>query len=142
MGYIAYDVNQVREYVSEQDKGESKTTFKLGVLDSRLYFFLQDGSRSFGVNSAAGPDGSATVNLNLEMRNYKAVKYGLKGWENLRDRDGVEQAIRFRTDTIPGVGVRQAVADESLDLIKPLIPELAREILRDNSLTAEEERRF
>lgn len=141
MAIIAFDVNQVRDYTSPQDKGENKTVFKIGVLDSRLFYYLQDRSRTFGVNNL-GPDAPATVNLDVETRNYKVVKYGLRGWENLLDNNGKEVSPKFRPDSLPNVGTRQGLTDDSMDMIKLLIPELAAEILKDNTFTPDEERGF
>lgn len=135
----AFDVNQIRRYSLKGDTGENPTVFLLGVIDSRLFYFLRDRSKSFGLNTQ-GDDAPATINLELDQYSYKVVKYGLRGWENFEHADGSPVKFATRNESIPGVGPRTGLTDQALDFLKPYIKELAEEILKDNEVSEQDEK--
>jgi len=139
--YQAFDVNQVKEYSLINDRGEDRTIFLLGVLDSKLEFFLADKTKSFGLNTKSQEDSPATIHLEIDVHNWRVVKYGLKGWKNFKNpKTGEDYPFRTQVENIQGVGPRNAVHADSLDLLKPIIKELAKEILQINKVTEQDEK--
>ncbi|MGA9363317.1 MAG: hypothetical protein WBW16_03020 [Bacteroidota bacterium] len=139
MSLIPYDVTQVREYSVEGDSGEDRTIFLIGRLDYALRNRVFDEASMYSVNDK-GADATATVSVRWHQRNANIVKFGLKGWKNFKDAQGKEILFDQVSVAIPDVGNRKGVSDRCLNLIQPWLAELAREILKDNRLSVEEEK--
>lgn len=137
----AFDVTQTREYTLISDTGEDKTFFSLGVLDSQLHSFLIDKSRTFGISSSTG-DSASTVNVNVEMQNYDIVRFALKGWRSFKDKDGTDLKFVTVSHHTPFGRNYNVVSPVCMDYVKPYIQELAREIIKDNTVTKEDEKSF
>jgi len=126
-------LHDVREYVSKGDTGETKTVFLIGMLDAPLHAHVEDTVSSWSPSDgASGEQGS--ISLRANRRNMELVRYGLKGWRNFFNPDGTEIEPKFENVFIPGAGSRQALKTESLNLVKLYIPELAEEIIRQNTI--------
>jgi hypothetical protein len=143
---IAFDVKETREYILEADRKlppEQQTIFILGTLDSSLAGHINDASIDFQMNDK-GPDREANIQWRRAFRQLQLVRFGLKGWSNLFDRQGKE--IRFdpkdhtKSYAVSNVGNREGLTDRALDLIKPYIRELAKQINEANWLDEEEEK--
>ena len=137
---IALDINEVRPYTLESDTTEPKTVFQVGVLDGVLLSAIEDSQTQFGVSNT-GDKGSPDISVNLHGKNVEAVKFGLKGWENFKDKNGNDVLFTTQNYTVPRVGVRAGVSRDSLSrLNKDVIAELATEILKASSFDKEQEK--
>lgn len=127
----AFDVNATEEYILESERGVEEgtaTVFIIGPLDSRLSAYLSDRAKAFGVKSGAEDDSPATVHMGLEMLAWQTVRFGLRDWRGLKKKDGEDAICKRKMESLPGVGNRLGLSPESLDYIKPYIPELARRL--------------
>jgi hypothetical protein len=123
-----------KEYVSPNDPdGSDPTTWILGTLDLRARTYIQDETATFEVSSER-PTDKAGVKLRIGERNVLIVRFGLKGWRNLKDAHG--QEIPFEQDTVPLDGKSYPVVARRLIEMLPyeLIEELAGAILALNTL--------
>jgi len=120
MGIKGISLSETKDFVSEFDKDEPKTTWKLGALDTDIFDLLGDQDRN-----------------PLKMMS-EAVRFGLKGFENFKSADGNE--VKF--DTVSrAVGGRnyKVLADNILRIIPPSVKnELGAEILKMSKLSGEE----
>lgn len=117
-----------------------KTIFHLGVLDGPLRAHLNDDAISFAINSN-GADAPSTVKGKGNHLKLMTVRFGIRGWENLRNKKG--ELITFETQSIPLQGIdggnRQGVSQVAFKAIDPdWYDELAAEIMRTNTFTEEE----
>ena len=143
---IHIDVNETREYILKQDlelSSEKQTIFHLGVLDARLARHLKDSVVSFAVNDK-GPDAQASVVLNRATLQLQIVRFGLKSWSNLLNKSGspvpFNPEIHQKSFPIPKCGNRTGLTDAAIDMLKPFLSELAREIESDNWMDEAEEK--
>lgn len=89
-----------------------------------------------------GQDAKADISFNSNTWNLEVVRFGLKGWENFRDKRG--ELIPFDVKThmisvgLKKCGPRIGLTDKALDLLKPYIAKLAKQIERDNWLDEDE----
>ncbi len=140
MAIKGIDIYEVRDYVSKHDTAKDKkdkTIFKLGVLDTRIRAELEDETTSFEISSS-DPEDKAKTTLGLNRLAIEAVRFGLKGVENLQDKDG--KAVKFDTVSLARYGKNyQVVTPDILNMLPfKVITELAGEILKDNRLTEKE----
>lgn len=142
----AFNVNETRDYIvtterveQAKDPSYQPTIFHLGVLTSALSSFISDSSLGFQVNGQ-GPDSQADAKVNLSARRREIVRFGLKGWTNFQDADGKDVTPEFQSFPIGKSRPRQGLTDASIDLVKPWISELAKEIESDNLFTGAEEK--
>ena len=133
----AFDVSETREYSLKADTSEPKTVFILGWLDSALQAHLNDSTVGFRANGK-GPNSQADVRVNTNMRLREIVKFGVKGWKHFLDKNGQEIQLDFVSVPIARSGNRSGLSDRCLDLLKPYIPELAKQIEAGSWLTTEE----
>lgn len=121
------------KYDTEEDQNE-RTLFEIGTLDSRIAAMLRDKGTTVTVNPAAMSD-EVDSQINMNIVNFEACVYGLKGWERFRDENGDD--IEFRTVKRNHGGVSYKVADPACVKLIPgaVIQELGQEIMKDNDLT-------
>lgn len=136
MGIIAFDVNQTWDYSLTEDVSDPKTVFHLGHLDSALATHLRDSVTDYKLNEQGDRAGFA---LNARQTDRDYVRFGVKGWDNLKTADGRIVAPKLKEHAVGGrVGTRRGLADESLDYLIPYFFELARAIEEGNKLTETE----
>ena len=129
----AIDVDSIRDYVCKADRSlpkEEQTVWKIGVIDSVTMAKLDQLDVEFNPDSE-----EAKVKANLLGRELDYVRYGLKGFENFKDKSGVE--IKPLMNTIARAGESlQIISDKTLKRIPPdVIRELAAAIKNDNKLS-------
>ncbi len=132
-------IGETRDYISPKDPDPSNpTVWTLGALDLRARTYIQDETTTFEVSSSQKPTDRASVKLRLSERNVLLVRFGLKGWRNLKDGQG--QDIASEQDAVPIDGKTYAVVSKRLIDQFPyeLIEELAAEILGLNTLTEQD----
>lgn len=132
----AIDVDAVRDYITKSDRAlpkEQQTVWKIGVIDSVTMARLDELDVEFNPDSE-----EAKVRANLMGRELDYVRYGLKGWENFKDKSG--QEIKPIMNTMSRAGeVFQIISDKTLKRIPPdVIRELALAIKGENKLKAYE----
>jgi hypothetical protein len=143
---IAFDTSETREYILVRDQKlppEQQTKFILGVLDARLANLLKDSAVDFSPNND-GPDANADIKYKPRAHDVDVVRFGLKGWDVLFDKRSNQIPFdpKLHTKSIPvkPLGNRNGLTDIALDLLKPYIRELAKQIDGDNWFTEEEEK--
>lgn len=111
---------ETKDFISQYDKGEPKTIWKISAIDSEVFDLVGD----YGRNP-------------LRMMS-EAVRFGLKGFENFKDAYG--NTVKFSTVSRPvGPNNYQVVADNIMKIIPPEIKtELGGEILKLSKLNEEE----
>jgi hypothetical protein len=137
----AFDVSETREYSLQSDKGEPKTVFIVGWLDSALQAFVNDRTVGFRANGR-GPDTQADVNVNTNMRLREIVKFGVRGWRNFQDKNSQDVPVDFVSVSLGRSGNRTGLSARCRDVLKPYIPELAKQIESGSWLTADEAGNF
>lgn len=130
------------EFVYESDFDSAKgtpeaTKWRLGTLDARQYGKIKDRSTRILVDPSK-PDADIETSINKHEVFFLTVQYGLKGWENFCDKDGVE--IPFKTKNLNIAGKSYVVVHDSVMAIIPstIIEELAGKISESNDLSEEE----
>ena len=119
MGIKGISLGETRDFISQYEKDEPKTTWKLGALDSEIFDLLGEDKNPLRLMS-------------------DAVRFGLKGFENFKDGNG--NIIKF--DTISravGPYNYKVVSDSIMKIIPPQVKtELGTEILKMSKLNEEE----
>ncbi len=112
-------LSETKDFVSQYDKGEQKTIWKLGVLDSEIFDLLGEDKNPLRLMS-------------------DAVRFGLKGFDNFKDANG--NIIKFDTvNRAVGQYSYKIVSDNIMKIIPPQIKtELGTEILKMSKLNEEE----
>lgn len=132
MGLIAINKTDI-EYTLKSDNSEDKTVFKLGVFDSQEKLYVH----SKILNTKL----SNTEDVVDETVYIPLVKFGLKGWANLKYADGKQVDFETVETTIQNIGKRKVIKDDLLNLLDmEWIVELGEEIFRLNFLTPEEKK--
>lgn len=132
MAIKALSVDKVKQYQSELDpeKGqEGATTFTIKALTARQAAKIRDKSTKIGTE---GDTKEPFVTMEMNKANIEFVKYGVKGWTNLRDEEDKLVPCELVKD---GDGV-DCLSDKCIDFLSPdLIQELANQISGFNSLS-------
>jgi hypothetical protein len=135
----AININETKPYVSKLDPDKTNpTTFHIGVLDGFSRSYIDDQSTSFEFSSK-NPNDLVNTSINSGKRRLLAVKFGLRGIDNLMDPQ-TKKPVLF--DTI-SMSVNKSnynvVTDSVLKLIpSPIIDEIAAVILEENKFSEEE----
>lgn len=126
------------EYVSKLDKAdrdEDKTYFKLGALDVNVRTMIGDNAISYR-------DSGETFVPHNASRAVEAVRYGLRGWRNFRDKDKRDLPFNVVTRIVAGVAY-EVPDDTTIGCLPPwLLSELGDEIWRKNTFTEEMEKKL
>ncbi len=128
--------SETKEVVLEKDPDQSNPTiWLLGTLDLRSRAFIQDETTAFQVSDSDRPRDKADVKLRLSQSKILTVRFGLKGWRNLKDSLG--QEIQYEHDTLPLDGKSYDVVAKVLieRFSYELVEQLAEAIMAMNALT-------
>jgi len=109
------------------------------VLDAFILAELEDEATSFSVERLGeAAEATAVSKINFAKRDIETVRFGLKGWQNFKDKDGNERP--FKTQKInKGGRVYEVCTDSTIRQIPlEVIRELAEAIRSANSLSEEE----
>lgn len=119
MGIKGISLAETVDYVSQYDKEEPKTIWKLGALDSEVFDLLGEDKNPMRLIA-------------------DAVRFGLKGFENFTDGNG--KTVRFDTvSRVVGSYTYKVVADNIMKIIPPQVKaELGNEIMKMSKLNEEE----
>lgn len=111
---------ETKEFISSFDKGETKTTWKIGALDSDIFDLVDN-------RIGTQPHGFAD-----------AVRFGLKGFDNFYDEN--DKPVIFSTKKIViGLTDYTVVSDNIMKIIPPQVKyELAIQIINMSKLSEEE----
>jgi hypothetical protein len=113
-------LSQTKDYISKFDKGEPKTVWKIGTLDSDIFDLL----------------GEYTHNSFKMMS--EAIRFGLKGFENFKDSLGNPVAFNTVSRAVGSYNY-QVVIDNIMKIIPQEVKiELGNEILTLTKLSSEE----
>lgn len=139
MAILGISTFENQEYISEKDpaktKEEGATVFILGSLDVDIKAKLTDRSFSMEVGS-----GDQKINSQNNTVALDAVRFGLRGWENFKDKDG--KAIPFKSEeTLIGGRMYSVVSQKTLNSLPiDLIVELGNKIMRVNTVSEQVEK--
>lgn len=123
---IATRRNQNVPYVPIEDRSaplDKRTTFPIRLMTARAMAKVKD--------AGAHVSGDGSFSARMHMFFFMAVKYGVAGWDNLPDENGVQVKAVLGVDA-DGDPV---LMDESIDRIRHLIEELAGAVMKENGLT-------
>lgn len=135
MSVTVFEVAETKEYTLKADR-DDPTVWTIGRIDHKLWSNLQDKHSRMEV-SGIGGEAEGVVRFDVNGRNDDFVRFGVKGWRNLKAKGGKD--IEHSTVSCStGVGNRQGLSDRSLEMIRPFIAELAGEVERFNAVTGEE----
>lgn len=124
-----------KDHVSKKDPDSSNpTVWTLGTLDLRTRTYIQDETATFEISSDKSTD-RAGVKLRIGERNLLIVRFGLKGWKNLKDAQGQEIPFEQEPFDLDGKSHLLVHRRRIEQLPYELIEELAAEILSLNTLT-------
>lgn len=134
----ALDLSEQNKFVSKLDKDDEKTTFYLGVLDTRIKKQIEDIALEYEFDPSAPGTAKAKSSFNIGKSEMEFVQFGLKGFDNFVDSKG--KSIPFKTETIIRGNRQYYVVTEEILRIIPgnIITELAKEIKSINSVGEEE----
>lgn len=133
---MAIDIDAKREYVIkvERDKDISKQTkWILGVIDAVTLAKIDQMDVSYNDSTS-----ETKITANILGRELEFVRYGLKGWENFKDKAGKTVSPRFTTISKAGLASQVLHNDSLCKIPNSVIRELAGEIRKDSALTDEE----
>jgi len=135
MAVKVFEVAETKEYTLKADT-ENPTVWTIGRIGHRLWSALQDKHSRMEV-SGIGGEAEGVVRFDVNGRNDDFVRFGVKGWSNLKDKNGND--VSFSTvSTSTSVGNVQGVSDRLLEMIRPFIAELAGEVERFNAVSGDE----
>jgi len=119
MGIKGISLGETKDFISQYDKDEPKTMWKLGALDSEIFDLLGEDKNPLRLMS-------------------DAVRFGLKGFENFKDGNG--NVIKFDTvSRAVGPYNYKVVADSIMKIIPPQVKtEIGTEILKMSKLNEDE----
>lgn len=130
MSVIAVNVNEVREYSLLEDNGDNKTIFNLGQFDTFVRSYL-----SAKINKIQTDGGD------INEWSYDVLRFGLKGWKNLKHADGTDVVFSTTKVKVPGTTEKEVVSDECIALLKyEWVEELSLDIYKNNWLSAEQKK--
>jgi hypothetical protein len=132
----AIDIDAVSEYICKEDRElpeEEQTRWKLGVIDSLSLVKIDRCDVEFDPDS-----NEAKVTADILGREMEYVRYGLKGWDNFKDKNG--QEIKPRLNTLSKGGrIAEVLHDDCLRRIpKKIIVELAQVLRGETELSGAE----
>lgn len=131
----AVSTQEVFEYVciSERELPEhEQTVFLLSPLDVKQRTRLEDRTATM-----SGEDGQQVVNVKVGTVAIETLRYGLKGWKNLTDKNGKDS--KFVTKRSKTHGDIEIPTDDTLKLIPAKARrELANAIDQESFLDEEE----
>ncbi len=138
MAIRALTLSSVKVIEAENDpaKGSADATrFTIGAIDAFVSAYVFDRTLTFTENEAGGV---ATAQVRMSEANLEAVRFGLRGWENLKDDRGDD--VPFTTADRIVMGKKYVtVADDGLArLSQDLVRELASAIRSINEVAPDD----
>ena len=123
----------------------SPTTFKLGVLDTLLRVYIDDAHTKVE-RLADMLDGAPIVrqqmtDAELHHKYLDMVRYGLRGWTNFKDANGIDVPFETAMVDVPRVGKRLAVTDACLARLDILDAMMIGLRIRDLNTVSREQRK-
>jgi hypothetical protein len=128
---IPFDVDAIRQF-SLKDDTEPKTVFKLGYLDAQESAWL-DAEFSKVEMKGRGDKMEPEIKIDIAGKYLEVVRLKLKGADNF----GID--FKFTDKPYP-FGKRRVLDEKSLNAVKSCIAELAQEILKESTLSGEQEK--
>lgn len=120
------DLNEVMDFVSDMDKGETKTVFKISPISSRV---------QARVGSIIGSGGSGALEGMIE-----SFKFGVKGIVNLIDKRGNPISVNLENYNI-GSERYSIIPSNIIDLIPlNIVSEVGAKIINISQLSEEEQK--
>jgi hypothetical protein len=135
-----YDKNKTIPYMLTVDATEPRTVFHIGVLDAQAEAYLSSKYRTVQMigSSELTEKGDQKlvpqINIDREHRDIDTVSLCLKGVDNFGAQLSFTGMKQFP------FGKRTVLSDDSLDLIKPYIGELADAIREASEFSAVDEK--
>lgn len=127
--------SETKEVVLDKDPDSANpTVWTLGTLDLRSRAFIQDETTAFQVSDSDRPKEKADVKLRLSQSRILTVRFGVKGWRNLKDEFG--QEIAYAADAFNLDGKSYDVVAKTLLERFPyeLVEQLAEAVMKLNTL--------
>lgn len=134
MAVTVFEVTETKEYTLKADR-EDPTVWIIGRIDHKLWSHLQDKHSRMEV-SGIGGEAEGVVRFDVNGRNDDFVRFGVKGWRNLKK--GTTDVEHSTVSCSTAVGNRQGLSDRLLEFLRPFIAELAGEVERFNAASGEE----
>lgn len=137
MALVAININDVKEYSLMEDTADDKTVFLIGVIDSLTRSYIDDSHlQRFGERKDMELN-----DVDLHDKYVQFVRFGLKGWRNMKDADGKDVEYKSEEKIFPRIGKRIVASDETLQKLdlKWMI-EIGLEIVSRNRLTPEQQK--
>jgi len=113
MGFRTTNLQSFEKFTLPTDTVEPKTIWIIGPIDGALMAAIDDGTTLYKVDRSQ-PESDAGMTVRLNKRFVEAVRYGLKGWENLQDSTGQQLKYESQEYAVDGVGPRPGVKDALL----------------------------
>jgi len=130
MGIVAISPNRVVPYSLITDNGDPKTIFNLGILDSLTRAHLDDQHLEFRKKDTTDPK---LEDVAIHDKYVWFVRFGLRGWENFKDDNGVDIPFETEEISIPRLGKRMVVKEDCMKRLELVhIIELGIQILNNN----------
>ena len=130
----AINVGETFDYSLKSDKVDP-TTFILSILDSIVKTKLTDLGMVYRYNPEAPKDSVAESRMNIAEQELEFVRFGLKGFKNLKDSRGKEVVFKTEKRTLANTEY-DVVSNETLKYIpKFALAELAQVIANKNELS-------
>lgn len=133
----AINVGETFEHTLKEDK-KDPTIFFLCILDSIVKTRLTDLGMVYRYNPEAPKDSIAESRMNIAESELEFVRFGLKGFKNLKTASGKEVIFKTEKRTLANTEY-EVVSDDTLKYIpKFAITELAQVIANKNELSGTE----
>jgi hypothetical protein len=136
MSVKVFEVAETKEYTLKADT-ENPTVWTIGRIGHRLWSLLQDKHSRMEV-SGIGGEAEGVVRFDVNGRNDDFVRFGVKGWTGLMDKEGKNEIPFTTVSHSTAAGNVHGISDRSLEMIRPFIAELAGEVERFNAVTGDE----
>lgn len=133
MAITAVDIDETKDYVLKNDRNSEKPTiWKIGNIDTITLSKIETTEVEWS------SEGVSKFQANIFGRELLYVKYGLKGWENFKNKAGDDIKISFNDVSRCGRIVREVVEKSLTQIPAFAIKELAEAIRDLNKLTESE----
>lgn len=139
MAIKAITLGETWDFYSSFDtaKGDARTKFVLGPVDSRVLAVLKDKATKI-TGDANNPEAEIGLAYNTHEFNFQVAQFGLKGVDNLLDAK--DEIINYETQRRNIGGKSYEIASQTLleRIPSDIVAEIAQDILDKNILNADE----
>jgi len=138
MAIKAIDLSETIDYISELDRENPKTIWKLGVLDSRIRAKIEDIAWEYEADPSKPDSARAKATFNINKSEMDFVAFGIKGFEDFVKSDG--KKVYYKTqERVVNNKTYHVLADDVIAIIpRNVIRELAGKIKDLNNISEEE----